>query len=577
MIDASMSEHPVISERDRQDASAVTVSGSGHVFEIQLGHMCNNRCVFCSSGMLTEQGLAKPVPLADIFAAVEQAKQTGAHRLIFLGGEPTLHRGFLPTLAHAVELGFDDIVIFTNGVLLPQPGFIDKVVALGNFEWRISIQGADEASHVAVTKREHSFSRIMTGLGELARRGQRVTMNMCVTAASYASLPGYPALVREHGIAQVHIDIIRPASTGRRSLMYFRDIMPRYSDMAPDLERMLEGFDGMDPPDRPGPSVEVTVGNLPHCVLRRWPRAVFHGGDATVTAAADKTGLEPDVDKYAWHAGMRRHVPACEGCVLRGDCTGVFETYLEVHGDAEFQAVDEAELLALAPARRPFQALVRRSLAGLLARADAPPSPFRLEHRSDERSARVLALTYVAGPDRVTLRFESPEHSGDAGWASDGAPLVLQQPVWTLALIVDPGVHEALVGALLDWSFADTPALGEAAREGWARARQLAPLRARALRSLDRLRAEPAPPGWRWVAGEFGRRRRDGRPEVAARLRTDDGPGHLDVVLALALADGDDPVGGPRSIELDFRRGDGLDAVTAEPVITAVVTALKRG
>ena len=42
-----------ISEEDRRAAAVVTTSGSGHRFEIQLGHLCNNRCVFCSSGQLT--------------------------------------------------------------------------------------------------------------------------------------------------------------------------------------------------------------------------------------------------------------------------------------------------------------------------------------------------------------------------------------------------------------------------------------------------------------------------------------------------------------------------------------------
>ncbi len=561
-----MSEHPVISERDRREASAVTLSDSGHIFEIQFGHLCNNRCVFCSSGMLTEQKLAKPVPLPDILAAIEQARAAGARRLIFLGGEPTLHKGFLQALAHTVKVGFEDVVIFTNGVLLPQPGFIDKCVALGNFEWRISIQGADEASHVAVTGRKHSYAKIITGLRELARRGQKVTMNMCVNAHSYESLPGYPALVREYGIAQVHIDIIRPASTGRRSLVYFQDIMPRYSVMAPYLEQMLEGF------ERERLGVEVSVGNLPHCVLRRWPRAVFHGGEDTITVASDDKGLEPEVDKYAWHAAMRKHIPACEGCVLRGDCTGVFETYLEVHGADEFRAVSEAELLALPAERRPFLTLARRSLAGLLDRAERPPAGFALEHRVEDRAARVIALTYARGRERVTLRFESPELSGArAAWAGDGAPLIVREPGWTLALIADPGLSEAELAGLIRWAFAEQPELEARVLAGWQRARELTPLRARALRTLDGLRGRPAPKGWRWIAGEFGQRSADGRPEVAARLLQNDGAGQLDVVLALSDAPG------VRPIELDFRPGPDTDARAAKRAIEALVELLKRG
>ena len=53
-----------ISEEDRRAATTVTTSGSGHKFEIQLGHLCNNRCVFCVSGELTAQGKASGILLA---------------------------------------------------------------------------------------------------------------------------------------------------------------------------------------------------------------------------------------------------------------------------------------------------------------------------------------------------------------------------------------------------------------------------------------------------------------------------------------------------------------------------------
>src|SRR5215467_8847230 len=79
-----------ITEEDRRAAAAVTTSRHGHRFEIQLGHLCNNRCVFCSSGQLTAMKIARPVPLEPIIAALEEARAAGATHLTFLGGEPTI-------------------------------------------------------------------------------------------------------------------------------------------------------------------------------------------------------------------------------------------------------------------------------------------------------------------------------------------------------------------------------------------------------------------------------------------------------------------------------------------------------
>src|SRR4051812_20127718 len=94
-----------VSERERVEATSVTTNLVGHQFEIQLGHLCNNRCVFCSSGQLTELKIARHIPLDPIIAAIEEAHRKGARKVTFLGGEPTLHKGFVAALQRTVELG----------------------------------------------------------------------------------------------------------------------------------------------------------------------------------------------------------------------------------------------------------------------------------------------------------------------------------------------------------------------------------------------------------------------------------------------------------------------------------------
>lgn len=429
-----------ISEQDRAEAATVTSRGEGHQFEIQLGHLCNNRCVFCSSGQLTELKIARHIPLDPMIAAIEEARASGARRITFLGGEPTLHKGFLAALRRTVELGFEEIVIFTNGVLLPHPGFIDKVVALGRFEWRISIQGGNEEAHVAVTKRRDSFQRIVRGLEMLRERGQLVTANMCVNELSYRSLPDYVPMVREYGIRQLHIDVIRPSSIGECTEEYLREIMPRYSDMAPYLAQMLEGFERVDP------SFDVNVGNLPFCILPEWAHRIHHGGEETITKACDSTDLEVAVDKYEWHASMRQHPPACAECAFRPQCTGVFSTYLAMNGDSEFQPVTLGRLRRIDPARHHFVLLVEPFLAPLeeALRVEAEERWALVEWRRDTRSRSVdVRLTLPAG-GVVTLRFVPPEEQGDG-------VLALRTDQYDLRVFAGPEVDEGELSSLLTW------------------------------------------------------------------------------------------------------------------------------
>ena len=46
------------------EAARVTTQREGAHIEVQLGHFCNNRCVFCASGQLTESGRSSTRPPA---------------------------------------------------------------------------------------------------------------------------------------------------------------------------------------------------------------------------------------------------------------------------------------------------------------------------------------------------------------------------------------------------------------------------------------------------------------------------------------------------------------------------------
>ena len=84
------------------------------MFELQLGHLCNDRCVFCVSGLLTSRGKAPLLPVEDLYRALEGAAAAGYRRVTLLGGEPTIQPHFLDVVRRAVALGLS-VVIFSNG------------------------------------------------------------------------------------------------------------------------------------------------------------------------------------------------------------------------------------------------------------------------------------------------------------------------------------------------------------------------------------------------------------------------------------------------------------------------------
>src|SRR5204862_7312198 len=93
-----------ITDEDRRAATTVTSSGSGHKFEIQLGHLRNNRCVFCSTGQLTAMKTARAVPPEPFLEALEATRAAGAGPLTFPGGQPTTDTRIHDVPLQAVEV-----------------------------------------------------------------------------------------------------------------------------------------------------------------------------------------------------------------------------------------------------------------------------------------------------------------------------------------------------------------------------------------------------------------------------------------------------------------------------------------
>ena len=146
---------------------------SGRQAEVNLGHICNDICSFCVSGQLTQERIARPVPVGPVLESMEKARAQGASQITFLGGEPTIQANFMEALQAAFQLGFEEIVVFTNMARGMDRRFLERAAAVGRFEWRISVQGGDAETHDKVVGRKGAYDRIRAGMDWLADSDRR--------------------------------------------------------------------------------------------------------------------------------------------------------------------------------------------------------------------------------------------------------------------------------------------------------------------------------------------------------------------------------------------------------------------
>jgi MoaA/NifB/PqqE/SkfB family radical SAM enzyme len=370
--------------------------------EIQLGHMCNNRCVFCVSGQRTARREAFPLEADPILSRIRDAWDSGMRKLTLLGGEPTIQPEFMNILRTAVGLGFEEIVIFTNGVKTARPSFMDEVLATGgNFTFRFSFQGANREAHERTTKKDGSFGRLVESLKNAHTRGQRVTVNMCVVRSNYESVADFPALILPYGARQLHLDMIRPLDAGERTEEEMRGMLPRYSDMVPYLEKMIAGFP---------PGFDVNIGNLPYCIAPQLARWIHHDGEQTFTVAIDeKDTVSEPWNKYEVKRRDKVKRDACGTCVFDAKCSGVFETYRDFYGVDELVPITRERLAEVDPEFHLFALHLEPALAAVA--AWKPPEPFgppAVRVESVVSHEAVLSFPGPAGAVVVALRRPGP-------------------------------------------------------------------------------------------------------------------------------------------------------------------------
>ena len=277
----------------------------------------------------------------------------------------------------------------------------------------------------------------------VASLGQDVTINMCVNEHSYRALPHYRELLEKYGVRQLHIDQVRPSDAGDRTLEYFKEIMPRYSEMAPYFARMLERIDEWDS------DYDVNLGNYPYCQLPEWAHKIHHDGQKTFTYPADGHGNFCDpFDKYPTKRHDKSHAPGCKGCVFKKQCNGVFDTYVEMYGVDEFQAVTKERLRELDEALHFFVILVDEYVRGFF--NASPPEPWEKVELFRNTRDRVIEVRFVdPNQRRATLVLTPPVGRGKA---IDVHPPILRTNHFQMSLFLDDGIPTADTAELIRWA-----------------------------------------------------------------------------------------------------------------------------
>lgn len=275
---------------------------------VRTGFRCNQDCGFCWQSRVWGDFGPEQVRVW-----IEDLARAGVHRLNISGGEPTLDRQLAEHIRYARSVGFSNICLETNAVLLARDGRAAELASAGLDEAFVSLHSPDPDVSDLLTRAPGTHRRTVDGVRALLSAGVRVQLSAVLVPGSLATLPALPAFVAssfDHHPLLTGLVLSYPT----RPFVQTPDDDP--ANIHPDQRRAALSA-AIEAATREGIAVDGVAGpcGAPLCAFDADPRVI------------DRTRVVEPVS-------FRRYLDGCDGCSVRRACFGVRHEDADRWGDA---------------------------------------------------------------------------------------------------------------------------------------------------------------------------------------------------------------------------------------------------
>jgi MoaA/NifB/PqqE/SkfB family radical SAM enzyme len=290
--------------------------------ELSLDHRCNLRCIGCHA--CNDDGTRLAV--ADALRHLRDARARGTRRLWIGGGEPTLHEDLFALVKTARSLGYDRVLVQTNGMRLAYAAYADALALAGVTDVSFNVKSHRAIVHDRLCRADGAHALLVDGVRAMVARGVAVTADVLLARSTLDDLAETVRVFAALGVARFVLWLLSAADV--EDVGVAREI-PRMTEIAARLERAA------DEAGRAG--VTLATLHTPPCTLPPHLRALFAPASELALVVVEPDGRAFDLASSSFEGGA--YVAACAACAERGRCGGPRADYLRAHGDAEFRAL----------------------------------------------------------------------------------------------------------------------------------------------------------------------------------------------------------------------------------------------
>ncbi|MCD4761715.1 radical SAM protein [bacterium] len=290
---------------------------------IVTGFSCNNNCLMCS--IKPEGENTHDSSFDDIVNRLKGGIVDNFDRVEFTGGEPTIRKDFFKIIDSARRMGYRHVSMSTNGRMLSNNGFIEKVSEIGIDRITISLHASRAQIHNSLTRTPNSFEQIILGIKKLkSLPSLELYVSTVVTKLNIDNIVELGEFLLELGIKEWNLLDLIPDG---RANKYYKNLAFSYNELYNVLLKLSDTAQNF---------AEMSFFDFPYCVI---PRELLNKKNCRVINAASRintakqSGYNPKRikknDDGEFKDIFKSKIDICKKCEKKGLCAGVWDRYLD--------------------------------------------------------------------------------------------------------------------------------------------------------------------------------------------------------------------------------------------------------
>jgi MoaA/NifB/PqqE/SkfB family radical SAM enzyme len=179
-----------------------------HNIYLYITEKCQLRCGHCYMGDRLARGQSMSVD--DAKRTIRYSRSLGGEYITFLGGEPTLHKGLPDLVDYAVDQGYSQVMINSNGLLDKR---IEKIAPHKLHYISFSVDGATAKTHNTV-RGEGTYEKTIPCVRKTVEQGYAVRLICTISQVNIHEAEALLNLADEIGISMVNFHVFSEEGLG---------------------------------------------------------------------------------------------------------------------------------------------------------------------------------------------------------------------------------------------------------------------------------------------------------------------------------------------------------------------------